>query len=391
MSPVFTPHRPLRESRIFAGRSDERNIFLNALSSFGRQIVVFGSRGVGKTSFVNVLLKNDKGRLDIQCEENDSLETLSEKILNRVEELSTVKVEANSSGRSANVGLGGMIGGNIESSTQTSITKNITLGKNVDSIVFALEGLENKGKDFRIVFDEVDKIVEAQTKLDLARLVKAFSDRLQKTKIIFVGVAETVKDLLELHPSNTRSLLDIELKPMKRGELKDILTKAESDLPFTFAIGLKEKIVTIAEGLPFFVHLLGEGIEIVYRREGGIAQENEFDNYAIPHAYQNANHSLKDKYEKIAKKSKIQKYVLWAVSENLASEVSKKDIDLNYEKITGEKIIPQTLQSPITALLRENIIERWTKGFYKFKDPMFKIYCNIARRKEPVQQSFFPS
>lgn len=390
MSLVFTPRQPLRESKVFAGRDRERDIFIKAISSFGRQIVVFGSRGVGKTSFVNVLLKGDKNSLVVQCEEQDSLESLASKILQRIEESSvsmttTRSLEAEAA---ANVGI---FKAGTGARQHTSITKNITLGKNVDSIVYALEKLEHLGKSFRIVFDEMDKISNLQTRSDLARLVKAFSDRLQETKLIFIGVAETVSDLLELHPSNTRSLLDIELKPMSEAELKDILTKAESSLDFSFEVGLKEKIVAIAEGLPFFVHLLGEGIEL-HHADDTVARESEFDTYAIPHAYENANHSLKNKYEEIARASDVQKLVLWVCAQYLhKTDIRRKDIKVDYESILGREITDQSLSQPLGSLNTKGILDNISTGFYKFKDPMFKIYCNIARRKEAEQQSFFPS
>ena len=390
MSEIFTPSQPLKESKIFAGREKERSIFTKALSSFGRQIVVFGGRGVGKTSFVNVLLKDDKNSFVIQCEDSDSIETLADKIFQRIGQSSTSKTMSTSSAAKAGINLGAINAGG-EAIGQISTTENISLGKNVDSIVFALERLESSGKNFRIVFDEVDKITDLKTKSDLARLIKAFSDRLQKTKIIFVGVAEVVKDLLELHPSNTRSLLDIELKPMSEADLKDIITKAESSLGFSFEIGLKEKIVAISEGLPFFVHLLGEGIEINHK-EGRVAQENEFDKYAIPHAYENANHSLNKKYEEIVRASDIQKSILWICAQFLSkTEIRRKDIKVAYEELIGQKVTDQSLSQPLGSLNKKGILINISTGFYKFQDPMFKIYCNIARRKDPDQTSFFPS
>src|ERR1700737_2000796 len=52
---VFTPGAPVDKYDLFAGRIDQVNDVINAVSQRGRHVVLFGERGVGKTSLVNVL------------------------------------------------------------------------------------------------------------------------------------------------------------------------------------------------------------------------------------------------------------------------------------------------------------------------------------------------
>src|SRR6516164_8633407 len=52
---VFTPSAPIDKSSLFAGRSKEIMKLINASLQRGQHAVLFGERGVGKTSLANVL------------------------------------------------------------------------------------------------------------------------------------------------------------------------------------------------------------------------------------------------------------------------------------------------------------------------------------------------
>ena len=51
---AFRPHSPIEDPNAFFGRDSERTCVLEALSQAGLQVVVYGERGCGKTSLVNV-------------------------------------------------------------------------------------------------------------------------------------------------------------------------------------------------------------------------------------------------------------------------------------------------------------------------------------------------
>jgi len=52
---VFTLGAPINERDLFAGRLDQVHQIVNAISQRGYHAVLFGERGVGKTSLSNVL------------------------------------------------------------------------------------------------------------------------------------------------------------------------------------------------------------------------------------------------------------------------------------------------------------------------------------------------
>jgi predicted AAA+ superfamily ATPase len=54
---VFTPSATIDNQALFAGRVNQLNRIIGAVSQRGQHAILFGERGVGKTSLANVLLK----------------------------------------------------------------------------------------------------------------------------------------------------------------------------------------------------------------------------------------------------------------------------------------------------------------------------------------------
>lgn len=54
---VFSPGAPIDEGELFAGRPDQIRELIDAGSQRGQHAIVFGERGVGKTSLANTFTK----------------------------------------------------------------------------------------------------------------------------------------------------------------------------------------------------------------------------------------------------------------------------------------------------------------------------------------------
>src|SRR6266540_7408359 len=52
---VFNPAAPVEEKALFAGRIEQVNNVVDAISQRGQHAIIYGERGVGKTSLANVL------------------------------------------------------------------------------------------------------------------------------------------------------------------------------------------------------------------------------------------------------------------------------------------------------------------------------------------------
>ncbi len=52
---VFTPNTPVSEKDMFSGRKDQIYKVLDVIFQTGQHAIIFGDRGVGKTSLANIL------------------------------------------------------------------------------------------------------------------------------------------------------------------------------------------------------------------------------------------------------------------------------------------------------------------------------------------------
>jgi Cdc6-like AAA superfamily ATPase len=96
---VFTPSAPIDNQALFAGRVNQLNRIISAVSQRGQHAILFGERGVGKTSLANVLLKMLRGSQEqlksviVNCDTEDRFEQLWCKIFLELENVKDLDFE----------------------------------------------------------------------------------------------------------------------------------------------------------------------------------------------------------------------------------------------------------------------------------------------------------
>lgn len=281
---VFTPAQEIKDTERFAGRDEELTALSTALQSDGAQIVIYGQRGVGKSSLARQLTKlatNDKevvSRLKqppfepldfvpvyISCDDSiKNIDLLMLRLLSDDEALAPwipFKVVEKKTG--------GEIG------SKFSIKVVELGGKKTDAITERAQEIESDivsvftsacrqvvktgvGKHgLLIVIDEFDRI---KNRDGLASLLKTLGP--ERVTFALVGVATTVQDLVTEHESVARQLADgsVHVKPMRDEELSEIFDRAETllDKKQIFDMSARNWIIKIARGHPFYVHLVGK-------------------------------------------------------------------------------------------------------------------------------------
>jgi tRNA(Met) C34 N-acetyltransferase TmcA len=78
---IFTPHRPIKSATLFAGRQPQVRSIGQALDSPGQHVVLYGDRGVGKSSLATVvtMLHGQQFRgesYDIRCDSMSTFESV---------------------------------------------------------------------------------------------------------------------------------------------------------------------------------------------------------------------------------------------------------------------------------------------------------------------------
>src|SRR4051812_47016590 len=88
---VFTPSAPVDDQALFAGRNHELFSVVEATQSAGQHAVIYGERGVGKTSLARIAgsICAEQGQITmrVNCEATDTFDSLWVKV---ADELSIV-------------------------------------------------------------------------------------------------------------------------------------------------------------------------------------------------------------------------------------------------------------------------------------------------------------
>ncbi len=253
VSQVLTPQTPISTRALFAGRWDEIKQVVDIVAQTGLHAVLFGERGVGKTSLANVI----PFLLDFFDKSAKSPKT---------EPRIALRVTANTKDTFSSVWRKafGMIAWNEEAPT---IGFRPGLGSKMMTLLDAYGLDHDLGIDHvhRVlanmphsvfVFDEFDRLGH-DAAIQFTDLIKALSDDSVPTTILLVGVAETVDQLVADHASIPRALVQIRLHRMKLAELRAIIENAEKELGIIIEQRAGESIAVMSQGLPHYTHLVG--------------------------------------------------------------------------------------------------------------------------------------
>jgi hypothetical protein len=289
---AFRPRAPISTREFFAGRWEQLTTVADSVTQTGLHIVIFGERGVGKTSLANVI----EPLLHVM-EEDANGDNLNPRLV--------VKVNAKSDDSFAD--LWGrafdevywyenrpVIGFRPETVRETTKLRDaFAIGNNpsIDDVRRTLSALKRS----IFIFDEFDRGPD-QLRKTFTDLIKALSDYAVDSTVVLVGVGDTIDALVRDHASIVRCIVQIQLPRMDEQELKDILEKASRALNVTFTEEAASLIVHMSQGLPHYTHLVGlhstrEAAKRLSRRIEVSDVRSSFEK-----AVQQAVQSIRDKY-----------------------------------------------------------------------------------------------
>lgn len=243
---LFSPAAPIDAKDLFAGRARELQTLLDVVNQRGQHAIVFGERGIGKTSLVNVLAEFIQSPLPVlaprcNCDSADTYATLWRKIFFRIPVMSEKR----------SIGLRPTVATNVHSVAE-ELPPNLTL-----DIVVKTLGDIGEENNLIVIIDEFDCLPEGITGKLFADTIKTLSDYAVPATIALVGVADNVTELIASHPSVERALVQVQMPRMAREEIYEILLKRLLKLNLTISPKALEQVGTLARGLPHYAHLLG--------------------------------------------------------------------------------------------------------------------------------------
>jgi Cdc6-like AAA superfamily ATPase len=240
----FRPAAPIDRRSLFSGRAEQIGELFGVVSQAGQHAVVYGERGVGKTSLctvaVELLRAGNVLTAWATCDAADDFSSVWRKALEEIRFVSARQV----------VGFGDRV-------EQDGRSAAHLLGERIapDDIRKTLARI-SQGQEVAIFIDEFDRLRDPEARVLFADTIKTLSDRLVRATVVLIGVADNVGELIREHRSIERALVQIHMPRMSHEELGEIATRGVAAAQMTIGRPTVKKIAALSHGLPHYMQLL---------------------------------------------------------------------------------------------------------------------------------------
>lgn len=333
-SRIFTPTSPVDEKSLFAGRSEQLRSIVDVINQKGQHAIVYGERGVGKTSLVSVVsaFVPVPGVMAprVNCDSTDTFETVWNKVFEQIE-LNRKKP-----------GMGFLNDAQLQAFPSSELFNH---GISPDSVRRALTVLSqlvpSKAAPTIVVVDEFDRLSQ-EPRRAFADTIKSLSDYAVNATVILVGVADSVSDLLAEHQSVERALLQIQMPRMSGAEIRQIITIGLSRLGMTATEQALGHIEKLSQGLPHYAHLLGLNAARAAIDSMSLEVQTKAIEMAVEKSIAGTNQSIRKDYElavRSARRDNLFADVLLSCALADSSDMgyfAAQDVRAPMQKITGK-------------------------------------------------------
>lgn len=400
---AFTPAKEVQDIDRFAGRAAALDSLAAALQAEGAQLILYGQRGIGKSSLSRVLTQmaiNDAAAISrletaphkkfdylpiyITCDDSvTSVDRLCLRLLTDEQALAPwipFKVAERMSNQEGGGKLGikvielsGKVSGSI-TERQTEMEADIT-----STFINACRQIVTSGvaaDGVLIVVDEFDRIAD---KSGIASILKALGP--EKVTFALVGVAADVRELIADHESVARQIADgtILVPPMDEDELAEIISRAMGalDNKYSFDLPAIAWITRIARGHPFYVHLVGKHALLrAISQKTNLITETIAREALADIAFKGSAPIQEAAYKKAVGHSYIREHILKKFASVDAEEVYTTNLYSDIARELG--IDPSAISVYVGQLASEKygaVLERTRDRYYQFTDSLFKAYA----------------
>lgn len=283
---AFSPSAPIDERALFAGRDNQVRLVIDAINQKGQHVIIYGERGVGKTSLANVLssfLSQPASPVAcprVNCDAKDTFETVWRKIFDEIELLGKTRTMRFKDQndllpfRSSELLEPGPV-------TPESVRRVLTL--------LATGSLPI------LIIDEFDRL-PMDERQPFADTIKTLSDHAVAATVILVGVSDSVDQLVQDHQSVQRALVQIRMPRMSSTEIERIIRTGLDRLNMSITPDAMRQIRLLAQGLPHYAHLLGLWASRAAIDSGTRDVTTDFVRKAITSAVDGAHESISNEF-----------------------------------------------------------------------------------------------
>ncbi len=401
LSENLTPSDSIKEPERLFGRHKYLKEIDRALSSPGRQIFVYGDRGVGKTSLAltaaHIHNSSENSPIHVNCGKFSTFSQVMQSMA-----LQSVPVEQRLE-RAGNAGgfnfsaLGFGAGKTPASPTNYSIPVPNTVEEALDLVRYIDEKSNKKSRI--VVVDEMERINSREEKEKFAEFIKNVPSASTSVKFIFCGIASDVSELLGFHPSAGRILESIKLDKLHHDFLWKIISTPASKFGIEIPAEFLLRIGRISDGFPHYVHLIGESLfwSIVDDEAMVTVAENRHYESSIKGALARTEPVLRHQFDLATKKTKnTEDYeeALWSLADTTSDRRQLTDIYDNsymrimYKRIGRSALAKEKLNQRLLALKKDShgrIVVGHGSGWFSYRENIMRGYARLDAENRGIE------
>ena len=368
---LFTPHGPIDENALFAGRADIVLEIIDLVFQKGCHGIIYGERGVGKTSLANII---------------------RDRIFSRSQAFRLIKRSCTAQHNFALIWRHVLDEFDVEGKQSTEFVPNDVNPYDIYKILNMIEQQQSP----IIVIDEFDRVSDPETFVRMADLIKLLADSGSTATILVVGVGESIHQLFGGHLSIHRNVRQIMMPKMSPKELEEIFEKRLPVLGMTLPPAILRHIVDLSQGYPGYTHLISQfGFRAAVARRD--LEVTELDlKLGIEKCLERADEIVLDAYDKATRSSRPVHYYKEALTAFALTKTNQrgffksKDVRAPFSQIMKHEMDIPHFARHLTEFQSEDrgpvlIREGKPKTYeYKFANPLLKPFAIIAGIRDGI-------
>ena len=397
----LTPSASIKTPERLFGREKNLVAITRALNSDGRQIFVYGDRGVGKTSLAltAATLHNHSSTdpIYVVCGKTSTFGDIIQAVGNASIDIRS-RIESPKSGTTLGFTAPGGMGATFAPGTAAKAAIPIpqTINEALDVIRYVCA--QRTGR-VMIVIDEMERIERAEDREQFAEFIKNIPELDADVRFIFCGIATDINELLESHPSAGRILETIKLDRLNHSHLWRIIEAVAERLGVEVDREVLIRIGQISDGFPHFVHLIGESMFWSMFDAEEVLHEVRRQDLAVGvnGALMRTEAILRNQYDKATKKTKnTEDYeeALWALADTTSDRRQLTEIySASYMRImahrTGRKHLTREVFNQRLLALKQTSHGRialgYGSGWFGFRENIMRGFVRLAAQSSGIE------
>jgi len=368
------------------------------LGQRGRQVVLFGETGVGKTSLVRYLCRQRRIAYErVEC--GDTFEATMRDLLAKVLKREEVEQVLRVSGETElEASLWKLLAARVKIGGEREV-RTAKLPRSLGGLVAEAMAMSGKRVIFLDNFENVlGKDHEAETKSRITELLKLLSDRSGDTdtdvKMVVAGIPSASEELIALDDAAARRTAQIEVPRMPAEELDKILESGGKKLDLEFEGFARDQIVQYSDGFPYYTHLYGLHCAKRAIKDGNARVTIEHFERSLDEILADCDLALRRTYDRAAETTgdvRVRKTVMEAMA-------NVNDLEIPFRKIREEFLLlhpnryksvdqlnfisPSIAQLKEMDVLTDSGLPKSPNNLYRFRNPLMRGYVRLRAYRE---------